>query len=540
MKETYPQNQEKQGTAASGIARSAGYVSVAVFCSRILGLIREQVLAGLFGAGFSMDAFVVAFRIPNLLRDLFAEGALSSAFVTVFSEYEQKGNREKTLALVNNVLSVLTVIVSTVVLLGMIFSRELVTLLAPDFALIPGKIQLTQQLTLVMFPFLLLVSLSALFMGILNTKGYFFIPSMASSCFNLSSILIGGGLALALPRWGLLPIYGMAIGTLLGGLSQLGIQWPLIKRIGFKIRPRISLDDPGLRKIGRLIIPAVIGLSATQINIFINTNFASRCAEGSVAWLNYAFRLMQFPLGLFGVALSIATLPVVAKQAAQKELGELGKTLVSSLSLAFALTLPASVGLWVLAEPIVRLIFEHGRFSSYDTFMTAMAVKLYAIGLMAYSGVKIIVPVYYALDDTRWPVIASFVAVAANVIIILLTLDALQHRAIALSTSMTMIMNMILLALVLYRKIGGYPIAALIGSVLKIGICSVAMGMVARHLWYFVLQHDLSQGLFALCLSLFTVIVLCALFYILLLTLAGIPEVKEVSRAIRKKLKIGD
>ncbi len=525
----------KDGDAA-GLAKSASSVSVAVFCSRILGLVREQVLAGLFGAGNAMDAFVVAFRIPNLLRDLFAEGALSSAFVTVFSEYEKSKTREETISLVNNVLSVLTVVVSMVVLLGMLFSKELVTVMAPDFSLVPGKIQLTQDLTLIMFPFLVLISVSALFMGILNTKGYFFIPSMASSCFNLSSILIGGGLALLLPRWGAVPIFGMAIGTLLGGLSQLGIQLPLIRKVGLKLRPRIDLSDPGLRKIGRLIVPAIIGLSATQINIFINTNFASRCAEGSVAWLNYAFRLMQFPLGLFGVAISIATLPVVAKQAAAKELKALSETIVSSMTLAFSLTLPAAVGLWVLAEPIVQLIFQHGRFSHFDTLMTAQAVQFYAIGLMAYAAVKIVVPVFYTLNDTRWPVIASFTAVATNVVIILLTLEKLQHRAIALSTSITMILNLLLLAVVLYKKIGGYPVGRLLWSLAKIIACSLAMGWLARLWWAWVAQHLTSVGILGLGISLLAVIVSCAGIYVGMVSLAGVPEVVSALKAFKKIL----
>ncbi len=465
------------GKSTSGsIARSAGMVSIAVFMSRILGLIREQVLAGLFGAGTAMDAFVVAFRIPNLLRDLFAEGALSAAFVTVFTEYDQKRTPGETWRLVNNVFTAITIIISAVVAAGMFFSQELVTLLAPDFSEVAGKIELTTQLTRIMFPFLLMISVSALLMGILNTRGHFFIPAMASSCFNLGSIIIGGGLALLLPHWGYPAIAGMAIGTLVGGAGQMAIQLPLAFRHGFRFRPLLNLRDPGLLKTGRLIVPAVIGLSATQINIFINTNFASRCAEGSVAWLNYAFRLMQFPIGLFGVALSVATLPVIAKLAAGKDTETLKETLVSSLTMGFALTVPAAVGLWIMSEPIVALIFQHGRFSTFDTQMTAQAVQFYSIGLLAYAAVKIIVPVFYALDDTRWPVIASFAAVVANICIILLTLEHLQHRAIALSTSMTMIMNFLLLAAVLYRKLSGYDVAGLTASLLKIGTASAIMG----------------------------------------------------------------
>ena len=495
---------------------------------------REQVLAGLFGAGMAMDAFVVAFRIPNLLRDLFAEGALSAAFVTVFTKYDQKRPREETWRLVNNVLAVLTVVVSAVVILGMFFSNELVRILAPNFAHVPGKVELTQRLTIIMFPFLLLVSLSSVLMGILNTRGYFFIPSLASSCFNITSILLGVGLALLLPIWGYPAIVGMAIGTLVGGLSQLAIQMPLLLRQGFRIRPVMDLTDPGLQRIARLIVPAVIGLSATQINIFVNTNFASRCAEGSVAWLNYAFRLIQLPIGLFGVALSIATLPVVARQAMSRDFRMLGDTVVSSLTLAFALTIPAAVGLWVLAEPIVGLIFEHGRFSQSDTLMTAQALRFYSLGLLAYAAVKIVVPVFYALNDTRWPVIGSFVAVATNICIILATLTSLQHRAIALSTSVTMILNFLLLAVVLYRKIDGYPIRRLLLSVTKIFLASGIMGLLV---WWIQIRIVGSPGIWLFAVKVSVAMSLGVVSYLALAYVLGVAELNEVINKTVKRLR---
>jgi len=519
---------------ATHLARSAGSVSIAVFFSRILGLVREQVLAGLFGAGTAMDAFVVAFRIPNLLRDLFAEGALSAAFITVFTEYDQKRSKEDTWRLVNNVLAVLTVVVSLTVILGMIFSNELVMLLAPDFAKVAGKVELTQRLTIIMFPFLILVSLSSVLMGILNTKGYFFIPSLASSCFNMTSIVVGVGLALLFPLLGQPAILGMAVGTLLGGLSQMGIQVPVILRQGFRIKPVMDLADPGLKRIARLIVPAIIGLSATQINIFINTNFASRCAEGSVAWLNYAFRLVQFPIGLFGVAISIATLPVVARLATKGDHKVLGDTLVSSLTLAFALTIPAAMGLWVLAEPIVGLIFEHGRFTQSDTLMTAQALRFYSIGLLAYAAVKIVVPVFYALDDTRWPVIGSFLAVALNICIILTTLDKLQHRAIALSTSVTMILNFMLLATVLYRKIDGYPAGRLFMSLGKIFLASGIMGLLV---WWVQIRIVGSPGIWLSTVKVFASMSLGIISYGILAYVLKLTEFTEIINKIIKRIR---
>ena len=290
------------------IAKSAAVVSIAIMCSRLLGLVREQVFAGLFGAGFAYDSFVVAFRIPNLLRDLFGEGALSAAFVTVFSAYDSNRSKEETWQLASNVFTFIAILLSLLTLAGIYLAGPIVSLLAPDFSLVPGKAELTEKLTVIMLPFLLFISLSAVAMGILNTKGRFFVPALASSFFNLGSIIGGTTLAFILPGYGQPAIVGMAIGTLIGGFMQLGVQLPSLYRAGFRYKPVLNIADPGLRKILKLMIPATIGLSATQINIFINTNFAASCAEGSVSWLNYAFRLVQLPIGLFGVALSIAML----------------------------------------------------------------------------------------------------------------------------------------------------------------------------------------------------------------------------------------
>ena len=300
------------------ILKSATVVSIAVMFSRVLGLIREQIFAVLFGAGYAYDAFVVAFRIPNLLRDLFGEGALSAAFVSVFSEYEVKKTKHETWLLASNVICFFAVVISLLSIAGMYFSDTIVATLAPDYSAIEGKSELTSIMTVIMMPFLLFVSLSAIAMGILNTKGRFFIPSLASSFFNLGSIIGGTSLAFVLPHYGYPAIIGMAIGTLIGGLLQLAIQLPALKKAGFRFFPVLNFKDPGLIKIITLMLPAIIGLSATQINIFINTNFAASCIEGSVSWLNYAFRLVQLPIGLFGVAISIAALPVLAKYASLK------------------------------------------------------------------------------------------------------------------------------------------------------------------------------------------------------------------------------
>lgn len=446
-------------------------------CSRVLGLIREQVFAGLFGAGYAYDAFVVAFRIPNLLRDLFAEGALSAAFITVFSEYDSKRGPEATWRLASNVLIFFAILISALTLVGMYMAGPIVNLLAPDFSLIPGKTELTIKLTRIMFPFLLFVSLAAVVMGMLNTKGKFFIPALSSSFFNLGSIVGGLTLAWIFPRFGQPAIAGMAWGTLLGGALQLMVQLPALRNIGFRFRYHCNFTDPGLKRILLLMLPAIIGLSATQINIFVNTNFAASCAEGSVSWLNYAFRLVQLPIGLFGVALSIAIMPVLAKQAAQKDMDSLKQTFTSSLILVFALAIPATAGLILLAEPIIRLIFERGAFTAVDTLQTASALSWYACGLFAYSAIKVMVPVFYAVGNTRFPVIGSFLGVGANILIIVLVIDLLQHRGIAMATSLAMTCNFLFLGVILHRKLAGLPLKYLLTGLMKILAAAAVMSM---------------------------------------------------------------
>jgi putative peptidoglycan lipid II flippase len=471
------ESRDKAADDTGNIARAAGTVGAAVMCSRVLGLIREQVFAVLFGAGFVYDAFVVAFRIPNLLRDLFGEGALSAAFVTVFTGYQTTKGREATWRLASNVLVFITILLSAITLLGILFAKPIVRLLTDEqFAAIPGKIDLTAQLTMIMFPFLLFISLSSVVMGMLNSNGRFFIPALASSFFNAGSIISGVALSLYLPRFGIQAIVGMAIGTLMGGLLQLAGQLPSLFRIGFAFKPHLDLRDPGLRRIAMLMGPAVIGLAALQFNVFINTYFASSLIEGSLSWLNYAFRLFQLPVGLFGVAISVAALPLISRYAAVRDIPRLRETYVSAQTIAFCFTVPATIGLYVLAEPIIRLIFEHGRFDHTTTIRTAEALRFYTLGLFAYASVKVMVPVFYALNSTRFPVIGSFLTVAVNIGVILLTIEHLGHRALALSISMAMLLNFLFLSTVLYRKMDGYSLSYLAVGFGKVVFAAFLMG----------------------------------------------------------------
>lgn len=508
-------------------------------CSRVLGLVREQVFASFFGAGFAFDAFVVAFRIPNLLRDLFAEGALSAAFVTVFSDHETNKGERATWELAGNVLVFLSILLSGITLLGMLFSDRIVGFMVEaEFKAIAGKVALTSLLSAIMFPFLLFVSLASVVMGILNTRGRFFVPAMASAFFNLGSIIGGLGFSWLMPYFGQQPIVGMAIGTLIGGLLQLVYQLPALFKVGFVFIPRLDLADPGLRRILRLMAPAVIGLAPMQVNVLINTYFASSLAEGSLSWLSYAFRLFWLPVGIFGVALSTAALPVIARYAALKDMDKLRETYASSLILTLSLTIPAAVGLILLGEPITRVIFQHGHFSALDTARTAEALACYAVGLFAYSSIKIMVPVFYALDKTKFPVMGSFLTMAVNVVLVWLTIDLLQHRALALSISCAMILNFLFLSVALYKKLGGYSLRYLFSGLGKIICAALAMAV-----WVYGFQHvsanlDL-KGLLANMAMLAAAIATGGAVYGITLYALGFKELTVLVERVRQRFGWG-
>ena len=466
----------------AGIVRSASLMSLATFASRLLGLVREQVFAFLFGAGMATDAFNVAFRIPNLLRDLFAEGAMSAAFVPTFTETLAKRGLAQAWRLANLVVNALLLIVSAVVIAGIFWSDAIVGLYASGFSAVPGKLVLTLQLTRIMMPFLLLVALASAAMGCLNARGRFFVPAIAPAMFNVATIVIG----FFLWRWpaffGPQPILWMAIAALLGGIGQIAIQYPLLHAEGYRFRPvlriRAIFSDPGVRRILLLVLPATIGLAATQINIFVNTYFATSIPSG-VSWLNYAFRLMQFPIGLFGVSIAAATLPAISRHVAEQDQQAFRSTILHAIRLVFAVNVPASVGLAVLGVPIIRLLFEHGRFHGADTEATAAALSFYALGLFAYSGVKVLVPAFYALGRTRVPVGISVSSVALNIALNFAFIGPLGYRGLALATSLTSLLSFLLLVVFLRRAVGPMGAGQMAWAFARMAMASAAMGAAA-------------------------------------------------------------
>jgi putative peptidoglycan lipid II flippase len=441
--------------AAPRLARSAGLFGLATMASRILGLVRDTVLAYYFGAGDAMDAFRVAFRVPNLVRDLFAEGAMSAAFVPTFTRELTTAGKPRAWQLANSVVTALVIITAALAVAGVIFAEPLVRFYASDFAAVPGKIELTVLMARIMVPFLTLVALAAVFMGMLNALGHFFVPALSPAMFNVAAIVIAIiGVPIA-TRVGFPPIVLMAIATLVGGVGQLAIQWRPLLREGYRYTPALNLRDPALGRVLLLMGPGTIGMAATQINVLVNTQFAASQGTGAISWLDYAFRLMYLPIGLFGVSIAAASTPALSKLAAENDLPRMRTTVGSAIGLMLALNVPASIGLIVLAPPIIALIFEHGRFTAADTEATAIALRYYAIGLVGYSVVRIISPAFYALHRSRIPVLASTISVVANISLNIVLIDVMGYAGLALGTSLAAMVNAAVQFLFLRHALGG-------------------------------------------------------------------------------------
>ena len=519
---------------AARMGAKALLVSAATMTSRVLGLVREQLFAALLGASSYADAFVVAFRIPNLLRDLFAEGALSAAFVPTFTDYLRNRGREQAIRLANVVIGTLLVVVGAIMLLGIWFAPELVAFMAPGFEQVEGKSAMAVLCTRIMFPFLPLVSLAAVAMGQLNAEERFGPPAFASAMFNVVAILGGAGLFVA----GVSPeaaVIGWSIFTLGGGAAQLAVQVPALWRMGFSLRPALDWAEPGLRRIGRLMGPATVGLAATQVNIFVNTIFASR-VEGAPAWLSYAFRLMQLPIGVFGVAVATIATTGLAKRAAARDLAGMRDTLGQGLRLVAFLTVPSMVGLLVLREPIVRLLFQHGRFTAADTDATAWATLMYATGLYAYAAVKVVAPAFYALDRSRVPVFASLSAVAANVTLNVLLFPYLSYKGLALGTAAAATVNFAVLLVAFSRTAGGVGLAGIAGHWARVLAAAVPCGLAAWATNRAIEQALGTQGTFVRVVGVGLAISAGGLVYVACCRILRVGELAELSAFARRRL----
>lgn len=458
------------------IARAAGVLGLATIISRIMGMVRDMAVSRFFGAGLQTDAFFAAFQIPNMLRRFFAEGALTSAFVPTFSEWHSQRSPEEARELANVCFTLLTIVMAGVTLAGILLAPGIVSVMFPGFRADPAKFGLTVFLNRLMFPYIFFISLLALCMGILNTVRHFFTPAISTVFLNVSMILCAW---LLRDRFAV-PITALAVGVLLGGVLQLLLQLPVLYRKGFPLRVRFDLHHPAVRRIALLMGPSVFGVGVYYLNITVGNILASLLPEGSVSYLYYAQRLFEFPQGIFTVSVAQAVLPSLSRQAAAGDMDAFRESLVFGLRLTLFVTIPATVGLMVCATPIFSLLFMGGEFDYAQAANAGIALFYYALGLSLVALVRVLVPAFYALKDTRTPVMVAFVAFIMNAIASLILMKPLAHGGLALASSLSALANMGLLLVFLRRKIGPFGGRALVRSGMKVLAASLPMALAVR------------------------------------------------------------
>jgi putative peptidoglycan lipid II flippase len=525
--------------------RSAGVVGLAVMGSRIFGLVRELVFSAMFGAGKVLDAYYAAFQIPNLLRDLFAEGALSTAFTALFTRTWDREGDAPAWQLANLTLTAMIFIGGLITVVGIFAAPLVVEVTSFGFHNVPGKFELAVSLTRVLFPFILFVSLAAAVMGMLNARFIFGIPASASTVFNIVSVAGGVACAFAFdvharetwphPVFGVAAMYGVCIGVLIGGLAQLGMQLPSLIRLGYRFRWNLNLTDPRLKELWSLMWPSVIAGSLTQVNVLVNAAFASEI-NGGRSWLNFAFRLMLLPIGLFGVSLATVTLPSVARSFARDQLGPFGRTVRSSLRLTLFLSVPAAVGLGVLASPIIALIYQHGHFTAHDTAMTALALQAYSLGLAGYAAIRLITPCFYALNLPQTPMRITLIGIGVNLVLNYLNMIVfhLGHAGLALATSCVVLANVSQLAWALSRRVDFGGAAEWAGYIGRLLLASALCGGAAFGLNWLAQRY--LQGFILRDIGLFAAIAVAVLVYAGAGYLLRVGETQEAVALIRRRL----
>ncbi|HKT53465.1 MAG TPA: murein biosynthesis integral membrane protein MurJ [Caulobacteraceae bacterium] len=470
--------------------RSAAVVGVAVAASRLVGLVREQVFAAMFGAGKLLDAYYAAFQIPNLLRDLFAEGALSTAFTALFTRTWDRDGDKPAWELASLTLTAMIFLLGIVTVIGILVAPLIVQVTSPGFHNVAGKFALASTLTRILFPFILFVSLAAVVMGMLNSRFVFGVPASASTVFNIVSVIAGVSLAFLFdpaartgwphPVFTERSLYAVCVGVLLGGVAQLGMQLPSLWRLGFRFRWRLALNDPRLRELWALMWPSLIAGSLVQVNVLVNAAFASEI-NGGRSWLNCAMRLMLLPIALFGVSIATVTLPAVARRFARDDLGAFGRTVRSSLRLTLFFSVPAAVGLAVLARPIIALIYQHGHFTAHDTAMTALALQAYSIGLAGYAAIRVLTPCFYALNLPKTPMRITSIGIVVNLALNFANMRFLHygHAGLALATSCVALANSLQLTHALARQVDFGRGREWLGYLTRLAVAAGLCGLVA-------------------------------------------------------------
>lgn len=457
------------------IAKAASTIGTGTFLSRVLGFLRDMVIANFFGAGMAADAFFVAFRIPNLWRRLVGEGSLTISFIPVYTECLTQRSEDETREVTHIAFTVAGVVLLALTLLGILFSPILIRIIAPGFIKTPEKFQLTVMLNQIIFPYLFFMGLFALSMGILNSLRHFFAPAIAPIFLNISIILSVLLFYHVLQK----PVLALALGVLAGGMIQFLFQIPFLIKRGITFRLNFNFRHPAIKRIGALMVPGLIGTAVYQINVFVDTIFASFLPSGSVSYLFFADRLMEFPLGIFAIAIGMASLPSLSALASQGRIEELKETLSFTFRLVSFISIPAMMGLIFLKTPIIHLLFQRGHFDYAATVMTAKALFCYSVGLWAIAGARTLVPAFYSLQDTWTPLKIAFICLGANVVFIAILIFPLKHAGLALATSLSSILNLVLLFNKLHSKLEGMEMKRNIHSLLQIFFCSLLMGVSA-------------------------------------------------------------
>lgn len=530
-------------TTALRTGRAAAVVGLAVMCSRVLGLAREIIFNALFGVHL-MQYFIAAFRVPNLLRDLFAEGALSTAFITVFSKKIATEGQESAWRLANRIGTLTVVFMGVVTIVGMLGSGLLVDWVAGgyegknDSQYPGGDAVLTAQLTATMFPFILLVSVAAQVMGMLNARKVFGWPAMASSFFNIGSIAGGVIIAFVLDRgFGPRALFGLAYGTLIGGFLQLAVQIPALRRVGYHARPDFHWRDRGVAEVLRTMAPAIVAASAVQVNVMVNTSFATHAENGAVTYLNTAFRLMQLPLGMFGVAIGTVTLPFLSEKAALGHRADFREALARGIRLVFFLTIPASAGLWMLAEPILSVIYEHGKVTSFDIVQSGAALRYYAMGLAAYAGMKVLAPAFYAIGRRKTPMVISFVSIGVNYgLNSFFMQQGWGFRGLAASTGLVALGNFALLYFFMWKEISRLETKRLLVTLAKIFLATDALILVCFGCNWLMLGQWATMSFALRLISLLLTIALALGAFALTAALLKLREMRDLLSAVARRL----
>jgi putative peptidoglycan lipid II flippase len=456
------------------IVRAAGILGSATMVSRIMGMVRDMVVSRLFGAGLATDAFFAAFQIPNMLRRFFAEGALTSAFVPTFSATLNQRGEKDARELANICFTLLTIVMAAITLAGILLSPWIVGLMFPGFKAVAGKFELTVLLNRVMFPYIFFISLVALCMGILNTVRHFFTPAISTVFLNISMILA----ALLLRGFFDIPITALAVGVFIGGCIQLILQMPVLWKKGFPFRFNFDFNNPDVRRIFLLMLPATFGVGVYYLNITVSAILASLLPQGSVSYLYYAQRMFEFPQGIFTVSVAQAVLPSMSKQAAEGNMDGMKESLAYGVRLTLFITIPAMAGLMACTTPIFSLLFMGGEFDYAKAVNAAQALFYYSIGLSFVALTRVLAPAFYALKDTRTPVWSALVAFLLNVIFSLLLMKPLLHGGLALATTLSSLVNMFLLLWLLRRRIGPFGGRGIVISGIKALVASLPMALV--------------------------------------------------------------